>query len=336
MTQICVLPGDGVGPEVVGAAIRVIDSLELDIDWSHGRIGFGAFEEFGTPLPEATVSLVEESDATLLGAVTTPPGIPNYRSPVLQLRQRFDLFANIRACTSIPHALSRDGIDLVIVRENTECLYSGEERLEADQDTATATRRITRRASERIIRHAFELTRRRRGRKRLTVVHKANVLRETCGLFLSCASELSREYPDVDMDDMLVDRCAMELIRDPEQFDVIVTTNLFGDILSDEASMLVGGLGVAASSNLGETCALFEPVHGSAPDIAGRDLANPIATIMSACLMLDYLGLDGHAQRVRAAVYASISRGETTPDLGGTLGTKGVADAVVARIREQS
>ena len=165
-------------------------------------------------------------------------------------------------------------------------------------------------------------------------MHKANVLRETCGLFLSCASRVSQDYADVEMDDMLVDRCAMELIRDPEQFDVIVTTNMFGDILSDEASMLVGGLGVAGSINLGDNYALFEPVHGSAPDIAGKELANPIATIMSACLMLDYLDLGQHAQRIREAVHWSISRGKTTPDLGGEMGTSDVADALVARICE--
>jgi isopropylmalate/isohomocitrate dehydrogenase-like protein len=333
MIRVCALPGDGIGPEVVKATIRVIDALDPGIEWAYGHIGFGAYEEFGLPLPQRTIELVEECDASLMGAVTTPTGIADYRSPVLGLRQKFDLFANVRPCISVSHALSRAGVDLTVVRENTECLYVGEEWVEDGGNTAIALRRITRFSSRRIIAHAFELARNRQGKMKVTVVHKANVLRETCGLFLATSSEVSKEYPDVAVEDMLVDRCAMELIRNPGQFDVIVTTNLFGDILSDEASMLVGGLGLACSANIGESCAVFEPVHGSAPDLAGQNIANPIATILSACLMLEYLGLSEYAQKVRDAVSWAIVSGNTTPDLGGQMGTSDVADSLIARIQ---
>ena len=332
MIRICALGGDGVGPEVVGATIRVIDALGLDIEWAHGEIGFGAYQRLGSPLPRETKELVEQCDATLLGAVTTPTDVDGYRSPVLSLRQSFDLFANIRPCLSVSHPSSREGVDLTVVRENTECLYVGEERVEDGGDTAIAQRRITRSASERIIAYALELARSRQGKMKVTVVHKANILRETCGLFLAAASEVARQYPDVTMDDMLVDRCAMELLRNPAEFDVIVTTNLFGDILSDEASMLVGGLGLACSANIGESRAVFEPVHGSAPDIAGKNMANPVATILSACLMLEHLGFGKPAQKVRAAVSSAIAGPNTTHDLGGQLGTSEFTDTLIRRL----
>jgi isopropylmalate/isohomocitrate dehydrogenase-like protein len=332
MKRICALRGDGVGPEVVDATIRVIDALGLDIEWAYGEIGFGAYKIFGSPLPVRTSDLVEACDATLLGAVTTPTGIDDYRSPVLSLRQDFKLFANVRPCLSVSHPLSREGVDLSVVRENTECLYVGEEWVENGGDTAIARRRITRSASQRIIAYAFEMARNRQGKKKVTVVHKANILRETCGLFLAVASEIAEQYPDVTMDDMLVDRCAMELLRDPARFDVIVTTNLFGYILSDEASMLVGGLGLACSANIGESCAVFEPVHGSAPDIAGRNMANPTATILSACLMLEYFGFSEPAQKVRDALTWAIVSHKTTHDLGGRMGTCEFADVLISKI----
>jgi homoisocitrate dehydrogenase len=332
MIRVCALPGDGIGPEVVEVAIRVIDALDLGIEWAHGDVGYGAYKKHGVPLPPSTLELVEECDASLLGAVTTPAHIPGYRSPVLELRQKLDLFANIRPCASIPHPLSRDGVDLAVVRENTECLYIGDERVEDNGDTAIALRRITRSACQRIIAHAFDLARRRQRKMKVTVVHKANVMRETCGLFLATSAEVSIDYPDVSVENMLVDRCAMELIRNPEQFDVIVTTNLFGDILSDEASMLVGGLGLACSANIGKSRALFEPVHGSAPDIAGQGVANPVATILSACLMLEYLEVDDYPRKVRDAVTWALNSGRITPDLGGRMRTGEFADVLIERI----
>lgn len=330
MTRVCVLPGDGIGPEVIGEAVRLIDELDLGITWIYGKVGLGAYEEHGDPLPPETRSLVASTDATLFGAVTTPPDIQGYRSPIVSLRREFDMFANLRPCVSMPKCGLRDNVDLVVVRENTEGMYSGVERIDEAGNVAIAERRITKFASERIVRFACELARSRNKVRKVTVVHKANVLRETCGLFRRTALEVCKRFDDILVQEMLVDTCAMELIRAPENFDVIVTTNLFGDILSDEASMLVGGLGIASSANIGESAALFEPVHGSAPDISGRNIANPMAAILSAALMLDHLGHADAGNRVRLAVMRSIRDGHTTHDLGGELSTIEAADAVIS------
>lgn len=318
--RICLLPGDGIGPKVIESAEQVLRTLPLDLDSSRADIGFGAYEQHGTPLPDSTLDAINASDATLFGAVTTPPAIPNYFSPVVRMRQTLDLYANIRPCQSVQHPSSRPGIDLVIVRENTEGLYAGIERTEDDGKRAISERVITRRASERIVRKAFEIAR-AEGRRKVTVVHKANVLRQTCGLFRQSALDVAPEFPDITLEEMLVDSCAMQLIRAPGQFEVIVTTNLFGDILSDEASMLVGGLGLAYSGNIGENAAVFEPVHGSAPDIAGQNIANPAATLLSAAMMLDYLGESQSAAYLRNSIQACISERLVTPDLGGVLTT---------------
>ncbi len=326
--RVCLLPGDGIGPEVIGAARRVLEALPVQFEWTEGEIGFGAYQRCGSPLPEVTLQKVRAAEATLFGAVTTPPDIPGYFSPILRLRKTFDLFANLRPVRSIPNSISRQGIDMVIVRENTEGLYSGVERVEEDGARAVTERVITRRGSQRIARAAFELAR-KRGASKVTVVHKANVLRQTCGLFRRTALELAAEYPDLEVQELLVDTCAMELIRAPEQFQVIVTTNLFGDILSDEASMLVGGLGLAASGNLGEGAAVFEPVHGSAPKLVGKGQANPLATLLSAAMLLEHLGEGEQAGRLRAAVEQVIAAGQVTPDLGGTLRTEQVVDVVI-------
>ena len=329
--RIALLPGDGIGGEVLDAAVRVLESLPLGWDWQTGEIGWGACTRHGTPLPEETLQLVQACDAALFGAVTTPPDVPGYRSPVVRLRQELDLYANIRPCRSIPHPASRPGVNLIIVRENTEDAYTGAEELSADGETALGQIRITRRASQRVMRAACRLAE-QRGLRRVTVVHKANVLRQTSGLFRRTALETAAEFPDLQVDEMLVDTCAMELIRAPEQFGVIVTTNLFGDILSDEASALVGGLGLACSANLGERHAVFEPVHGSAPGLAGRGVANPLAMIGSAALMLDFLGEGEWAARLQAAVEAVLRAGQVTPDLGGKLTTQQTAEAVVQAI----
>jgi len=326
--RICLLPGDGIGPEVIGQAARVLLALELDLIFEQGEIGFGAYQKLGSPLPEETLSKIRAADATLFGAVTTPPNIPGYFSPIIRLRQSLDLYANLRPCQSLPHPASRSGINLVVVRENTEDLYSGIERVEDGGNRAISEMVITRKASEKIIRKAFELAI-ASSYKKVTVVHKANVLRETCGLFRRVALEIAPHYPDILMEEMLVDTCAMELVRDPGQFEVIVTTNLFGDILSDEASMLVGGLGVAYSGNIGSESAVFEPVHGSAPKLAGLHKANPIATILSAVFMLEYLGEHRPAARLRQAVMETIRLGQVTEDLGGFLSTEQAAESII-------
>lgn len=330
--QVCLLPGDGIGGEVIAQAEAVLTTLPLQWHFERGQIGFGAYQRLGTPLPEETLAAVRRCDATLFGAVTTPPNLAGYSSPILRLRQSLDLFANIRPCCSCQHPSSRPGINLVVVRENTEDLYSGVERVEDGGNRAISEMIITRRASERIICKAFELARQRKFNK-VTVVHKANVLRETCGLFLKVAMEVAPEFPDILMEEMLVDTCAMELVRQPQQFQIIVTTNLFGDILSDEASMLVGGLGVAYSGNIGSEAAVFEPVHGSAPKIAGQNKANPIAAILSAAMMLDYMNESGYANLVRQAVENCIVQNWVTEEMGGRLTTVEVGEAVISWIR---
>lgn len=326
--KICLLPGDGIGPEVIDAAEKVLRALPLDFEFTRAQIGFGAYEKLGTPLPDSTLDEIRISSATLFGSVTTPPNITGYFSPVVRMRQALELYANLRPCKSIPHESSKPNIDLLIVRENTEGLYSGIERLEDDGNRAVTERVITRKGSERIIRKAFDIARQRE-RKIVHVVHKANVLRQTCGLFRSVAFEVAKEYVDITMHEMLVDTCAMELVRAPEQFDVIVTTNLFGDILSDEACMFVGGLGVAASGNIGADAAVFEPVHGSAPTLVGTGKANPIATFLATAMMLDYLNENASAGRLRNAVETCIANNESTPDLGGSLTTSQVTERVI-------
>lgn len=331
MHKICLLPGDGIGPEVIDCAELVLRSLPLDVEFVRAEIGFSAYERLGTPLPDSTLEEIRLSSAALFGAVTTPPNMPNYFSPVVRMRQSLELYANLRPCHSIPHPSSRPNIDFLIVRENTEGLYSGIERLEDDGNRAITERVITRKGAERIIRKAFDLAR-WTNRKTVHVIHKANVLRQTCGLFRSVAIEIAKEYSDITMQEMLVDTCAMELVRAPEQFEVIVTTNLFGDILSDEACMFVGGLGVAASGNIGADAAVFEPVHGSAPALVGTGKANPVATFLAAVMMLDYLKETVPAERLRMAVQDCIANNESTPDLGGSLTTTQVTESVIERL----
>lgn len=332
--KTCLLSGDGIGPEVVDSAEQVLSALPIDFEFIRAGIGFGEYQRSGSPLPDSTLQAIRHADATLFGAVTTPPNIPNYFSPVVRMRQALDLYANLRPCRSIPHESSKPNIDIIIVRENTEGLYSGIERVEDDGDKAITERVITRKGSERIIRKAFDLARQTK-RKSVHVIHKANVLRQTCGLFRSVALEVANEYPEIAMTEMLVDTCAMELIRAPEQFEVIVTTNLFGDILSDEACMFVGGLGVAASGNIGANAAVFEPVHGSAPPLVGTGKANPIAMLLATAMMLDHINEKEYAQKLNHAIQACIANKETTPDLGGALTTDEVTKRVKVRMQNE-
>ena len=339
LTKICLINGDGVGKEVIPAAAEVLASLSLGLEFVEAHAGFEHFTHSGDAIPEATLATVAECGVALFGATSSPSTkVAGYRSPILAMRKAFDLYANLRPVQSLPGKFSRPNLDLLIVRENTEGLYAGRERL--DGDTAIAERVITRKGSTRIVRAAFEQARRRGqgsgigDRKSVvTLVHKANVLKVTDGLFRECALSVAKDYPDITMKEMLVDAMAMRLVRDSENFDVIVTTNLFGDILSDEASGLIGGLGVAPSANIGEKAAVFEPVHGSAPDIAGQGVANPIGAILSAAMLLDHIGQGAAAQRVRQAVNATIEQGVWPRDLGGIATTREVTQCILENLR---
>jgi homoisocitrate dehydrogenase len=335
MVKICLINGDGVGQEVIPAAAEVLAALGLGLEFTKAHAGFEYFKQSGNAIPDATLAEIEACGVALFGATSSPSTkVEGYRSPILAMRKAFDLYANLRPVQSLPGKFSRPDLNLLIVRENTEGLYSGRERLEGD--TAIAERVITRKGSTRIVRMAFEQARKRSvvsGQSSVvTVVHKANVLKVTDGLFRECALEVAKDYPEIAMKEMLVDAMAMRLVRDPENFDVIVTTNLFGDILSDEASALIGGLGVAPSANIGETAAVFEPVHGSAPDIAGQGVANPIGAILSAALLLDHIGQGVQADRMRQAVKATITQGLLTRDLGGNATTRNVTKAVLGNL----
>ncbi len=328
--RICIIKGDGVGQEVIPAAQRVLEALGLDLEFVRADAGFEYFEKTGDAIPDATLEIVKQCDATLFGATSSPmTRVEGYGSPILALRKALDLYANLRPVQSLPAKFSRRNIDMLIVRENTEGLYAGRERAEGE-DTMIAERVITRRASERIARIAFENARARRNH--ITIVHKANVLKLTDGLFRETCFHIAREFPDVTAREMLVDAIAMRLIQDPQNFDVIVTTNLFGDILSDEASALIGGLGVAPSGNIGASNAVFEPVHGSAPDIMGKGIANPIGAILSAAMMLDYLKLGEAAARVRDGVKRALEKNVLTRDIGGHARTEEMTRAVIAEV----
>jgi homoisocitrate dehydrogenase len=328
MYRICIMPGDGIGQEVIPAAVSILRSLPLAFEFVEAEAGWACFERRGVSVPDETLSTIRSCHAALFGAVSSPSRKEEgYRSAVVTMRQQLDLYANLRPVASVPLASSRQGIDMVIVRENTEGLYVGqEERL---PDRAIALRIITVRGSERILRYAFELAR-RQGRRKVTIVHKANILKETCGLFRDIGLRIGAEYPEITTDEMLVDTAAMRLVTDPQKFDVLVTTNLFGDILSDEASALVGGLGLAPSGNIGAQAAIFEPVHGSAPDIAGKGIANPMAAILASAMMLEHIGEPAQAVRLRQAVQMVLIRGPLTPDLGGAAHTSDVTAAVIA------
>lgn len=328
---ICLIPGDGIGREVIPAARAMLDAAGFTARYVEAEAGWDTFERRGTALPDATLELVRQTSATLFGAVSSPSErVAGYRSPIVALRRELNLYACIRPVQSLPLPDARPGVDIVVVRENTEGLYSGIETREGN--CATALRIVTREASRRIARFALDLAR-ANGRRRITVVHKANVLRETCGLFRETALEVLRDREGIEVNEMLVDNCAYQLARRPEQFDVIVTTNLFGDILSDIASAWGGGLGLAASANLGNGNGVFEPVHGSAPDIAGQGIANPLAAIAAAAAMLDFLGESERSRNIRSAIRHVIEHGPLTPDLGGTATTEELTNAVVTALR---
>lgn len=323
---LVVVRGDGVGPEVVDAALVAASPLLDGFELVEARMGLACYRETGSALPADTLEMLQDGGLALLGAVQTPPNA-DYRSPLLRIRRELDLFANLRPVRDL-----RGGpVDLVVVRENLECLYAGLEG--GNEDTALAIRVITRQNCERISRFALELARDRpENHRTVTCVHKANVLARTCGLFRDTFTRVSGDYPDVPVDELHADVCAMRMVMEPGSMDVLVTTNMFGDILSDLAAGLVGGLGTVPSGNIGERYAVFEPVHGAAPDIAGKGVANPAAAILSLAMLLERTGDVDGSRRLSRAVEACVLAGETTPDLGGSLGTDAVAMAVLRRL----
>ncbi|MFU8813576.1 MAG: isocitrate/isopropylmalate dehydrogenase family protein [Balneolaceae bacterium] len=330
MHKIVKIPGDGIGPEITKAVTDILEAAKVQIEWIEARAGEGVFKETGNPIPDETIEAIKEHRIVLKGPLTTPVGA-GFRSINVALRQEFDLYSNVRPAKSVPNISSRfSGVDIVLFRENTQGLYIGKEHWVDEEEThAESIAVVTEKASRRIIKAAFEYAV-KNNRKKVTLVHKANILKLTTGLFLKIGKQVAEEYPDVEFQDLIVDNMAMQMVLNPNQFDVIVTTNLFGDILSDLASGLVGGLGVTGAANIGDDAAMFEAVHGSAPDIAGQGVANPIALLFSALMMLDYLGEKRASERIRSAVYAVLQdhKEECTPDIGGSGTTQSFSDAV--------
>ena len=357
--DVVLIPGDGIGPEITQAMRRVVEATGVQINWNVQEAGAGVMDEFGTPLPQHVLDAVAETKVAIKGPITTPVGT-GFRSVNVALRKHFDLYACVRPCLSQPGDGSRfRDVDLVIVRENTEDLYAGiefdEGAAEVEElsqlversgqktftaDSAISIKPISIAKSRRIVEYAFEYAR-RCGRKKVTAVHKANIMKATDGLFLRVAREVATNYPDIEFNDKIVDATCMGLVQNPDDFDVLVLPNLYGDIVSDLCAGLVGGLGMAPGSNIGADCAIFEATHGSAPDIAGQDIANPTAEILSAAMMLDHLGENDAANRIRAAVSATLDEGKQvtgdvrraqTSSVEGAVGTQAFADAVIEHL----
>ncbi|GAA5185968.1 isocitrate dehydrogenase [Ferrimonas gelatinilytica] len=332
-TTITVIPGDGIGPDIVDATLKVLDKAGCNFTYEFADAGLTALEKHGELIPQQTLDLIEKNKVTLKGPLTTPIG-EGFTSINVSLRKTFNLYANVRPVLSLKGTRARyDNVDIITIRENTEGMYSGiGQKVSEDGTIAEAMSVITREGAERICRFAFELAC-KEGRKKVTSVHKANIMKSTSGLFLKVAREVAKEFPEIEFEEMIVDATCMKLVMDPSQFDVIVTTNLFGDILSDLCAGLIGGLGLAPGANIGTDAAIFEAVHGSAPDIAGQDLANPTALILGAVQMLEYLGMAEQAGKIRDAVRDTIAAGEcVTRDLGGNAGTQAFTDAILARL----
>jgi isopropylmalate/isohomocitrate dehydrogenase-like protein len=335
--KVAVLKGDGIGPEVTDATIKILDAVQdstknLKFNFLYGEAGYHCIAEHGTNLPEETITLLKQTDACLKGPMTTPetPGAPV--SAAVKIRKTFNLYANVRPCRSFPNVEAlKPNIDLVVVRENTEGMYSGVE-YEVSPGVAVAMRIITQEASALVAEYAFKLAEKRR--KHLTYVHKANILRVTDGIFNDAVKAAAKNHPDVTIDDVHIDAMAMHLIKKPETYDVIVTTNLFGDVISDEAAQVTGSLGLAAGANIGDAYGMFEPVHGSAPKYTGQNRVNPTATIMAAQMMLDYLGEKEAAAKIEKAVMTVLSEGKVrTKDLGGSSTTSEMSEAIASKVK---
>ncbi|WP_214454129.1 isocitrate dehydrogenase [Aeromonas dhakensis] len=331
--KITVIPGDGIGPSIIESAIQILTHAGCDFEYEYADAGLVALEKHGELLPQATLDLIEKNKVTLKGPLTTPVG-GGFTSINVSLRKKFNLYANVRPVLSFKGTRSRyDNIDIITVRENTEGMYSGAgQKRSDDNQSAEAMSIITREGAERIVKFAFELAR-QEGRKKVTIIHKANILKSTSGLFLEVAREVASRYPDIQSEEMIVDAACMNLVMYPERFDVMVTTNLFGDILSDLCAGLVGGLGMAPGANIGDGAAIFEAVHGSAPDIAGKNIANPTSVILASIQMLEYLGMQDKAERIREAVRATIESGDrVTRDLGGSASTSEFTQSIIDRL----
>uniref|UniRef100_UPI003BA32B93 isocitrate dehydrogenase n=1 Tax=Aeromonas jandaei TaxID=650 RepID=UPI003BA32B93 len=330
---ITVIPGDGIGPCIIESAIQILTHAGCDFEYEYADAGLVALEKHGELLPQATLDLIEKNKVTLKGPLTTPVG-GGFTSINVSLRKKFNLYANVRPVISFKGTKSRyENIDIITVRENTEGMYSGAGQKRSDDNkSAEAMSIITREGAERIVKFAFELAR-QEGRKKVTIIHKANILKSTSGLFLEVAREIASHYPDIQSEEMIVDAACMNLVMYPERFDVMVTTNLFGDILSDLCAGLVGGLGMAPGANIGDGAAIFEAVHGSAPDIAGKNIANPTSVILASIQMLEYLGMQDKAERIREAVRTTIESGDrVTRDLGGSASTSEFTQAIIDRL----
>ncbi len=329
--SVTLIPGDGIGPEVVAAAVRVLSATGIAFEWETEAAGLGAIGEYGTPLPPRVLDSVRRNKLALKGPTETPVA-GGHRSVNVELRKKLDLYANLRPVHSLPGIKSRySDVDLVVVRENTEDLYSGLEHVVVP-GVVESIKFITERASTRIALFAFDYAR-AHGRKRISAVHKANIMKLSDGLFLDCCRMVSKQYPEITYDEIIVDNLCMQLVLDPTRFDVLLLENLYGDIVSDLCAGFIGGLGLAPGANIGEDIAIFEAVHGSAPDIAGKNLANPMALIQSSAMMLDHIGEGAAGDRVRWAVQEVLREGKkVSRDLGGSAGTTEIAEAIATKV----
>ena len=329
MAIITLIPGDGIGPEITDAVVDILDAAGAELEYDVHQAGITALRESGELIPPPLVDSIKQHNVALKGPLTTPVG-EGFKSINVTLRQMFDLYQNIRPCRSIVGVDSRfSDVDLVLFRENTEGMYSGFEIYDAKNEIADGIARISRKGSERIIRAAFEYAQ-KHNRKKVTIVHKANIMKQSSGLFLKTGMEVAKDYPDIEAQDRIIDNMCMQMVLYPERYDVLVTTNLFGDILSDLGAGLVGGLGLVPGANVGTDCAIFEAVHGSAPDIAGQNKANPSALLQSALMMLRYLSQDEVADKIEKALFVTLANPEQrTGDLGGPCGTDAFAKHVI-------
>lgn len=331
---ITVIKGDGIGPEIVEPSLQALDALDAGLEYEFADAGLLALDQHGELIPDATLESIRRNRIALKGPLTTPVG-KGFRSINVTLRKIFDLYANVRPVISIPGTKARyENVDIITVRENTEGAYlAADPRISEDGNTAESKMVVTRKGCERVTRYAFDLAR-SAGRRKVTIVHKANILKVVSGMFLDVAREVAARYPDIESEEMIVDATCMKLVMDPEPFDVIVTTNLFGDIISDLCAGLVGGLGLAPGANIGTDAAMFEAVHGSAPDIAGKGIANPCAVMLAGAMLLSHLGMEDKADRLRTAIRETIGAGDrVTPDLGGEGNTRAFTEAIVERLR---
>ena len=330
MRKVTLIKGDGIGPEISDSVLRIIKSAGVEIDWDIQAAGADVIETEGVPLPQRVIDSVKKNKVALKSPVTTPIG-KGFRSVNVQLRKELDLYANLRPCYNLPGVKTRyDNVDIVVVRENTEDLYAGIER-QVDENTAESVKRITRKASERIAKFAFDYAV-RNNRKEVCTVTKANICKLSDGLFLDSARKIAKDYPQITHREILVDNCCMQLVQNPNQFDVLLLPNLYGDIVSDLCAGLIGGLGIAQGANIGTDYAVFEPVHGSAPDIAGQDKANPTAMLMSAIEMLNYIGENNAGVDIKRALLRTLEDGIKTADLGGDATCSEFTDAIIARL----